>query len=1158
MPKGMNKGTLRLLLVTAAIPRLKENAAADYALAARSKDAVLNLKTRMTLAISLLTATVLSVLAFVAQFYFVEEMKQLVYSQQFSMVSALADQLDDKLIATQTELVTTAGTLTTGIVRDPEKLASFFADRPDTLAMFDNGLLLFSREGRLLAENPREPELVARDYSAEPYLKKTIETRSPQISPPFIPPQAHREPIIMFTAPVFGDNGDLIAILAGSLDLAKNNFLGKIGTVKVGERGYLYLFNNRGTMIVHPDRDRIGKEGSTPGRNMLYDRAMNGFEGAGETVNSRNTSMISSFRKLRSTGWVLACNFPVAEAYRPVHRAQHLLVLALTAVFLCSVAAVWLFTRRLTAPLISFTSQIRRLRNTGDSLSRIRVESDDEIGVLGEAFNLLLEQLELQKKELQRQLDFSQRMIDTMPIPVYYKDSEGKYIGCNRAFEEFTGISRQRILGKSAFDIAPRHLAEGYHATDLDLLQKRGVQVYETKVLDSDDTQHNVIFFKTSFPAADGAPAGIIGAMLDITERKQAQEAHEKISRQLQLILDAAGEGILGLDLQGRVTLVNPAAAALCGWKAEELLGKHQHTFIHHSSEDGTPYSADDCPTYATLRDGESHQGLDFFWRKDGTGFPIEFISTPLREEGKVVGAVVIFKDITERNLVEEQLLKLSQAVMQSPVSIMITDTYGNIEFVNPKFTEISGYEPSEIIGRNPRLLKSGRTSGEVYKQLWSTISSGQVWSGEIHNRHKSGETHWERATISPITNSAGVICHYMAFKENMTERKRLEEQLRHAQKMEAIGQLAGGVAHDFNNILTVVLGFGQLLQSSLAKDDPKRGHMDQILDAADRATHLTNSLLAFSRKQVMLLQQVELNELARRLTKFLVRIIGEDISLKTEFSDEPLPVLADNGQIEQVLMNLATNARDAMPAGGELHIKIAPVQLGREFHQQHGYGDPGSYALLTVCDTGAGMDAETQQKIFEPFFTTKAPGRGTGLGLSIVYGIVKQHGGYITVASQPTFGTTFNIYLPLKSQQPQVRTNVTMLAPRGGSETVLVVEDDPAVRRLVDSLLKRYGYTVILAENGDAAIDIFQSKWQDIDLALLDVIMPKMNGRELCELLRKTSPRLKVLFLSGYTSDLIADKGIAVDGIDIIMKPAKPLELARKVRELLDAAPPV
>jgi len=1256
----------------------------------------LSLKTKMTVAVSLLTAVLLSILAFLAQAYFTNQIKALVSSQQFTLVSAIADQLDDKLLASQTELVATASTLSKSSLNHT-RVDEFFAERPDTLAMFDNGLFLFSPQGNLISGNPLEPELLANNYAHRDYLKKTLATRTPQISEPFISSQTHRRPIIMFTAPIFDRQGRIVAILGGSLDLTKNNFLAKIASIRLGKNGYLYLYNDSRVMIVHKDRDRIMKQDVPPGVNVLYDKAIAGFEGTGETTTSRKLSAISSFKRLKSTGWILACNFPKSEAYAPVYGAQRYLFLALMIVFTASILVSWLSMKYLTAPLLSFTRQIRALTNRESGPTRITIETKDEIGMLGEAFNLLLEELEDQERELKKQLDFSQILIDTTPIPIFYKDAEGKYLGCNKAFEEFNGFSRDYLIGKSVFDIAPPHLASIYHRADMDLLNNREVQVYETSVADADSTKHDVIFFKTIFPGASGGVGGLIGVILDITERKraeselqaqkefaeslvqnytvptfvldcghrviiwnhacealtgvkaaevmgsselwrifydhrrplladlildgdpaavsqhyqnhakstlipegiqaeswyrdqrgnghflavnaapirnasgglvgviqtiediterkQAQDAHEKTRRQLQLILDAAGEGINGVDLEGRVTFVNPAAAKMVGWTQEELLGKHQHTLMHHTRIDGSAYPEEECPIYATFRDGQSHQSKnDIFWRKDGTSFPVEYISTPLRENGELVGAVVIYRDTTERNVAEEQLLKLSQAVMQSPVSIVITDTSGNVEFVNPKFTQISGYRAEEMIGQNPRLLNAGKTPPEVYKNLWSTITSGRVWTGEIYNRQKNGDSYWVHATISPITNSAGVICHYMAFMESMTERKRLEEQLRQAQKMEAIGQLAGGVAHDFNNILTVIMGFGQILQLSLAQDDPKRGHMDQILDAADRATHLTKSLLAFSRKQVMLLMQLDLNELARKHTRFLVRIIGEDITLKTALTDEPLLVLADGGQIEQVLMNLATNARDAMPGGGELCITTESILLGKEFYQRHGYGAPGRYALITVTDTGSGMEAETRDKIFEPFFTTKAPGQGTGLGLSIVYGIVKQHGGYITIDSQRGLGTVFGIYLPLVAEKREMVEQAPTLVPKGGNETILVVEDDPAVRNLVHSVLKRYGYSVILAESGDEAIELFQTNWQNVDLALLDVIMPKMNGKQLCEMLRQRSPRLKVLFLSGYTADLIQDKGIPVEGIDIIMKPAKPMELARKVREMLDA----
>jgi len=1257
----------------------------------------LSLKTKMTLAVSLLTAVLLSILAFAAQLYFVNQIKSMVSSQQYSMLTAIADQIDDKLLLSQTELVATAGTLDVSTLNDPARLRSFFSSRPDTLAMFDNGLFLFSAKGELLSGNPVQPEMIGDDFSRRDYLIKTLATGAAQISEPFISAQRHRRPIIMFTAPVFDAKGRIAAVLTGSLDLTRNNFLAKLASVRLGKGGYLYLYNSSRVMIAHPERGRVFKQDVPPGVNPMYDRAIAGFEGAGETINSRKLPFISAFKRLKATGWILASNFPQAEAYAPAYRLQHYLLGALFLVFVVSFLVVWLLMRHLTAPLISFTGQIRALTDKGDAVqSRIAIETGDEIGVLGEAFNLLLDELEDQKRELKKQLDFSQILMDTTPIPIFYKDAQGKYLGCNQAYEGFTGFSKDFLVGKSVFDIAPPELAAIYHRADLDLSAKSGLQVYEATAPHIDKTHHDVLFFKTTFPAADGNLGGLIGVMLDISERKkgesalqaqkefaeslvqnstvptfvldrghrviiwnhacealtgvkaaeligsdqlckvfydyprpllaelvldgkldclpqyyqvyaksslvpegvqaegwyqdpqgnghyvtlhaapirdasgelvgviqtieditprkQAQDAQEKTSRQLQLILDAAGEGIFGVDMQGRVTFINPAAAQMVGWEQADLLGMNQHSTMHHTKADGTPYPVEDCPIQTAINDGLPHQGAaELFWRQDGTSFPVEYISTPIREHGELVGAVVIFKDTTERNLAEEQLSKLSQAVMQSPVSVVITDTFGNVEFVNPRFTQITGYQPEEIIGQNPRLLKGDRTPPDVYKNLWSTIISGQVWAGEFYNRHKNGEMYWEHATISPIRNGAGAISHYMAFMESMTERKRLEEQLRQAQKMEAIGQLAGGVAHDFNNILTVVMGFGQLLQYAIQPDDPKRPHIDQILDAADRATHLTKSLLAFSRKQVMLLQQVELNELARKHTKFLVRIIGEDVTLKTSFAEEPLTVLADSGQIEQVLMNLATNARDAMPGGGELCIRTEPVQLGKEF-LLHGYGVPGRYALMTVTDTGQGMDAATKGKIFEPFFTTKSPGRGTGLGLSIVYGIIKQHGGYISISTQPGFGTSFSIYLPMVSEQVKTVGNAPRPAPDGGKETLLVVEDDPAVRCLVESVLKAFGYTVLMAESGEEAIELFEKHRQRIDLALIDVIMPKMNGKQLCEALRQQSPRLKVLFLSGYTADLIKDKGILVEGIDILMKPAKPTDLAKKIREMLDA----
>jgi PAS domain S-box-containing protein len=1257
----------------------------------------LSLKTKMTVAVSLLTAILLSVLAFSVQLFFVEQIKKTISSQQFSMLGMLADQIDDKLLTMQNELVGAARSMDRDLIGDPARLRKFFADRPDTLAMFDNGLFLFSPEGALLSGNHSKPDLTGGDFSGRDYLKKTLATRRAVISEPFLSAQFHKHPIIMFTAPALDKAGSVIAILGGSLDLTKNNFLVKLASVRLGEQGYLYLYNHSRRMIVHKDPTRVFAQDVPPGANPLYDRALAGFEGTGATLNSRRIPVISSFKRLKTTGWILASNFPETEAYASVHEAQRYLLLALLTVFPLSLLVVWLSMNHLTAPLLGFTRQIREITAGKSTQSRVSVETGDEIGLLGEAFNLLLADQEKQSRVLKQQLDFSQMLIDSIPIPVFYKDAQGKYLGCNKAFEQVSGFSQNQMVGKTVFDVVPPLLAEAYHQADQEILRATGTQVYESESVHADGSQRRVIFFKTAFSDVDGSVGGLVAAMLDITDRKRAeselaeqkefaeslvlnsvlptfvldnqhrviiwnracelitgvsaasilgsdqlwrvfypeerplladliiegdlaaipayyetlaqsvsipegvqaeswfqdshgkghhitlnaapirdnqgtliaaiqtiediterklaQEAHEKTRRRLQLILDAVGEGIYGIDLAGMVTFANPAAAQMIGWEQEALLGEH-HSLLHHGIGHIKQCPEADCPIYAALVAGQTRQVTDeTFWRKDGTSFPVEYISTPIREAGALVGAVVIYRDISERKLAEEQFTKLSQAVMQSPVPMVITDVSGKVEFVNPKFTQMSGYEAGEMVGANTGLLKAGKTRVEVYQSLWSTITSGSVWAGDIQNRHKNGDLYWVHTTISPLRNAAGSISHYMAFLESMTERKQLEEQLRQAQKMEAIGQLAGGVAHDFNNILTVIMGFGQLLQHGMSVDDPKRSHLKQILDASDKASHLTSSLLAFSRKQIMMLQLVELNDLARKHTKFLGRIIGEDLTLRTDFGVEALPVMADSGQIEQVLMNLATNARDAMPGGGVLTISTQSVQLDEEFYRQHGYGEGGPYALLTISDTGAGMDAETRDKIFEPFFTTKEPGRGTGLGLSIVYGIVKQHGGYITIVSQPGVGTTFSIYLPLSGADlEELAAKPASLAPLGGQETILVVEDDPMVRHMVDSVLKAYGYRVLLAGNGEEAIECFEKNGHTVDLALLDVIMPGMNGRQVCELFRQRSPQLKVLFLTGYTADVIKDRGILVDGIDLMLKPAQPAQLAKKIRDMLDA----
>jgi PAS domain S-box-containing protein len=434
---------------------------------------------------------------------------------------------------------------------------------------------------------------------------------------------------------------------------------------------------------------------------------------------------------------------------------------------------------------------------------------------------------------------------------------------------------------------------------------------------------------------------------------------------------------------------------------------------------------------------------------------------------------------------------------------------------------------------------------------------NGFVKDRELPLRKKDGTPIWVSVTANVECDDEGNIRWIDGVLEDITLKRRLEEQLRQSQKMEAIGTLAGGIAHDFNNILTAMIGYAGLLKTGVGQNDLLREYVNELMISCERASLLTQSLLAFSRKQVMSPKAVDLNRVIKKVEALLIRVIGEDVELKTILAHGNLIVMADAGQIEQVLMNLAANARSAMPDGGTLGIGTEALQLGDEFTKAHGYGTPGLYALVSVTDTGHGMDEKTKERIFEPFFTTREVGKGTGLGLAMVYGIIKQHEGYITAHSEQGKGTTFKIYLPLIQAEsdvtePLIPATATSGLPTG-SETILLAEDDSEVRKITRNILEGSGYRVIEAVDGEDAVNKFLLEKDDIQLLVFDVIMPKKSGKEAYEEVKKIAPGVKALFTSGYTADTIHRKGVLEEGINFIPKPVAPDVLLKKMREVLD-----
>ena len=518
----------------------------------------------------------------------------------------------------------------------------------------------------------------------------------------------------------------------------------------------------------------------------------------------------------------------------------------------------------------------------------------------------------------------------------------------------------------------------------------------------------------------------------------------------------------------------------------------------------------------------------------------------------------VMINDITERKRVEAENQRLAMAVEQAAESIAITDLEGTILYVNPALEQSSGYTRAELLGQNPRLLKSGKQDAAFYQQMWGTLLRGEMWQGTVINRRKDGALYEEEATISPIRNATGTVTNYVAIKLDVTRERQLEGQIQQSQKMESIGRLAGGVAHDFNNILQSIIGFSEILLADLAPGQAHFEEATEIQKAADRAAGLTRQLLAFSRRQLIVPTVLNLNDVVSNMHKMLHRLIGEDIQLVTKLAADLWRVKADAGQIEQVVMNLAVNARDAMPHGGRITVTSENVALQAEDVQYSTDARAGQFVRLTVSDTGTGIPPAILPRIFEPFFSTKGPGQGSGLGLSVVYGIAQQNNGWVHVYSQVGQGSAFKLYLPvhLTAESAAAPTAAQARPPRGHGERILVVEDEPEIRRLAERVLRDAGYEVVLVGNAGEAYATFEREGGRFDMVFSDVVLPDENGIAVVEHLVQRKPGLAVLLCSGYTDERSRWQLIAEKKYPFLHKPYPAVELLRTLHTIFDARP--
>jgi len=659
----------------------------------------------------------------------------------------------------------------------------------------------------------------------------------------------------------------------------------------------------------------------------------------------------------------------------------------------------------------------------------------------------------------------------------------------------------------------------------------------------------------------DGRALRAIGTNMDIAIRKKAEERFDELRRRHQLILNSVWEGILGVDINGNHTFVNPAAARMLGYESEELMGRNCHSTWHRYRADGSPYPEEECLICAPSRKGISClSGEEVFWRKVGAGFPVEFTASPVMEEDRVLGGVMVFRDITERKIAEEALRESEQRnrllIEGSPLGIEILQN-NRVVYVNPTFLKLFGYErPDEVLGTLQEDLVTRETQELIEKRQIDRLDGKSIPQFfEAKALKKTGEmldlVFWPKKI--DYLGEPSILC----LLADRTEERKLRAQLFQAQKMEAVGTLAGGVAHDFSNILTMVLGYSELLLSDKPIGHTDRADLEKIAEAGRRGADLVRGLLAFSRKSEIKPRRVDMNFQVDQLTKILDRTIPKMIEIDLILADDLAGIYADSTQMDQILMNLAVNARDAMPAGGKLTFETANVTLDEEYCKFHPGSKPGAYVLLTVSDTGVGMDEETLQHIFEPFFTTKESGDGTGLGLAMVYGIVKQHNGYIVCYSELEQGTAFKIYLPaLIEEAPDSAPIMERRMPGGGTETILLVDDEEPLIVLGKTILSRAGYTVLTASNGQEALELYERERRKISLVILDFSMPKMGGKECLDQLLKIDPKAKVLIASGFSVNGPVKAAMQSGAKEILSKPYEMRRLLKVVREVLDTDP--
>ncbi|HMK34750.1 MAG TPA: PAS domain S-box protein [Desulfomonilaceae bacterium] len=745
-------------------------------------------------------------------------------------------------------------------------------------------------------------------------------------------------------------------------------------------------------------------------------------------------------------------------------------------------------------------------------------------------------------------------VFDNAGIGIDLLDGDGRILQVNQALANMLGYTAEEFRQLTFEDIthpedreSSKRLLKALSAGEID------VYTLEKRYLKKDGS---ILWGNLSTSAirdANGRHNRTVGVVADITERKKAEGALRESEVRYRTVADFTYDWEYWVDEADSLLYVSPSCERITGYSAQEFVDNPglMEDIVH-------PDDREDVVNHfhvSRKADDDVSYSLDFrIIHRNGRILWINHACQPVRgQDGQPLGRRACNRDITDRKRSELAQRRLATAVEQAVEAIVITDTQANIQYVNPAFERITGYSREEILGEKPTLLTSEDYDSDFTQGVQDTLSSGKSWAGRLVKRRKDGSHYEEDVTISPVRDSSGTVINFVAVKRDVSHEVQLQRQLLQAQKMEAIGTLAGGIAHDFNNILQVALGYSELLLIGKSGKDPDYADLQKIQHSARSGADLVRSLLTFSRKVEPKLVPMSLNRQVLNVEKLLRRTIPKMIDIRLELAKDLKRTNADTAQIEQVIMNLAVNARDAMGERGSLTIRTEGATVDAQYCRLHVDAVPGDYVVLSVSDTGHGMDRQTLLHIFEPFYTTKELGRGTGLGLAMVYGIVKQHGGHLTCYSEVEKGTTFKVYLPVFVTESEVVPDPTVEIPAEGNETVLLVDDEDPVRELGERILTKNGYDVLTATNGVEALELYLAQREKIDLIILDLIMPAMGGKDCLKELLKIDPHVKVIVASGFAADTSAGECIDDGAKGFVAKPFRFKELLNQVRKALD-----